>query len=92
MQALAPTLIIVRAGLKSSGSSSSSSFTPARGSIGNPYYPSPPPRPSIRDIESGLGEEDSMVVHIRKATEIRLNDMMPVSAVFKVIIPSSLES
>jgi hypothetical protein len=76
LQALVPTLIIVRAGLKSSASSSSS-FTPAKGSINNPYYPSAPPRPSIRDIESGSGEEDdTMVVHIGKATEIHLDDMI----------------
>jgi hypothetical protein len=76
ISALVPTLIIVRAGLKSSASSSSS-FTPAKGSINNPYYPSAPPRPSIRDIESGSGEEDdTMVVHIGKATEIHLDDMI----------------
>lgn len=77
ISALAPTLIIVRAGLKSSGSPSSS-FSPAKGSINNPYYPSPPPRSSIRDIESRSGDDDDpMVVHIRKATEIRLDDMKP---------------
>ena len=85
LQALAPTLIIVRAGLKSSAGSNSS-FAPAKGSINNPYYPSPPPRPSIRDIESGSAEEDDpVVVHIRKATEIRLGDMSPVSVA--LIIP-----
>ncbi len=77
LQALAPTLIIVRAGLKSSGSSSS--FTPAKGSISNPYYSSQPPQPSTRDMESGRGEGDPMVVHIKKATEIHLENMKPVS-------------
>lgn len=75
ISALAPMLIIVRAGLKSSGSPSS--FTPAKGSINNPYS-SQAPRPTI-DIESRSGsrEGDPMVVHIRKATEIRLDDMKP---------------
>ncbi|KAH8984386.1 hypothetical protein EDB86DRAFT_153961 [Lactarius hatsudake] len=76
ISALAPTLIIVRAGLKSSGTSSS--FTPAKGSINNPYYGGPPPPPSFRrDIESGSTEDDPMVVHVKQATEIRLNDMKP---------------
>ncbi|KAF8260605.1 hypothetical protein EI94DRAFT_1706178 [Lactarius quietus] len=75
ISALAPMLIIVRAGLKSSGSSSS--FTPAKGSINNPYYFGPPSRPIIGDIESVSREDDPMVVHIRKATEIRLDDMKP---------------
>jgi hypothetical protein len=76
ISALAPTLIIVRAGLKSQGSNSS--FTPAKGSINNPYYPSVPPQPSMGDMEFGLAEDDDpVVVHIRKATEIRLDDMMP---------------
>jgi hypothetical protein len=73
ISALAPMLIIVRAGLKSSGPQSS--FTPAKGSINNPYYSSQPMRPIIRDIESVSREDDPVVVHIRQATEIRLDDM-----------------
>jgi hypothetical protein len=76
LQALAPMLIIVRAGLKSQGPNSS--FNPAKGSINNTYHPSPPPQLSIR-IESGSPEDDPVVVHIKKGTEIRLDDMMPVS-------------
>jgi hypothetical protein len=80
-------LIIVRAGLKSSGRQSS--FTPAKGSISNPYYSGQPTRPIIRDIESVSREDDPVVVHIRQATEIRLDDMKLVSAA--LIIPSSLD-
>ncbi|KAH9023684.1 hypothetical protein EDB85DRAFT_2277821 [Lactarius pseudohatsudake] len=72
ISALAPTLIIVRAGLKSSGSSS---FTPAKGSINKPYYGPPPPQSFRRDVESGSIEDDPMVVHVKQATEIRLDDM-----------------
>ena len=87
LQALAPTLIIVRAGLRSAGPNSS--WAPAKGSINNAYYPSPPPRPSIRDVESGLSEDDDpMVVHIKKATEIRLGDIKPVRAAFNNQIKS----
>ena len=87
-QALAPTLIIVRAGLKSAGPHSS--WSAAKGSINNPYYPSPPPRPSIRDMESGISEDDDpMVVDIRKATEIRLGDMKPVRSA--LVIRSSFD-
>lgn len=73
ISALAPMLIIVRAGLKSSGSQSS--FTPAKGSINNPYYSGQPTRPITRDIESVSREDDPVVVHIRQATEIRLDDL-----------------
>ncbi|KAH9168666.1 hypothetical protein EDB89DRAFT_1569259 [Lactarius sanguifluus] len=75
ISALAPTLIIVRAGLKSSGTSSS--FTPAKGSINNPYYGPPPPQGFRRDTESGSTEDDPMVVHVKQATEIRLDNMKP---------------
>ncbi|KAH8987456.1 hypothetical protein EDB92DRAFT_1875872 [Lactarius akahatsu] len=75
ISALAPTLIIVRAGLKSSGSSSS--FTPAKGSINNPYYGPPPSQSFRRDVESGSSGDDSMVVHVKRATEIRLDNMKP---------------
>ena len=77
LQALGPTLIIVRAGLR--GSSSSSSFTPVKGSINNSY--DPPSRRNPRDIESGTRSDDSMVVHIKKATDICLNEFGPVSVV-----------
>ncbi|KAH9050355.1 hypothetical protein EDB83DRAFT_1370794 [Lactarius deliciosus] len=74
ISALAPTLIIVRAGLKSSGTSSS--FTPAKGSINNPYYgPPPPPQNARRDVESGSAGDAPMVMHINQATEIRLDNM-----------------
>ncbi|KAH8987460.1 hypothetical protein EDB92DRAFT_1128834 [Lactarius akahatsu] len=73
ISALAPTLIIVRAGLKSSGTSSS--FTPAKGSINKPYYGPPPPQSFRRDVESGPPEDDPMVVHVKQATEIRLDSM-----------------
>ena len=76
LQALAPMLIIARVGLKSCGSQSS--FTSAKGSmINNPFYPGQQP---IRDVESVSREDDVMVVHIRQATEIRLDDMKLVSA------------
>lgn len=68
-------LIIARAVLKSCGSQSS--FTSAKGSINNPFYPGQQP---IRDVESVSREDDVMVVHIRQATEIRLDDMKLVSA------------
>ena len=71
-------LIIARAGLKSSGPQSS--FTLAKGSINNPFYPGQQPRLVIRDIESVSREDDAVVVHIRQATEIRLDDMKLVSA------------
>jgi len=77
LQALGPTLIIVRAGLR--GSSSSSTFTPVKGSINNSY--DPPSRPNPRDIESGTRTDDGMVVHIKKATEICLNEFGLVSVV-----------
>ncbi|KAI9434588.1 hypothetical protein H4582DRAFT_2175182 [Lactarius indigo] len=76
ISALAPTLIIVRAGLKSSGTSSS--FIPAKGSINNPYYSPPPPQNVRRDIESGSAHDDSTVVDIKKLTEIHLDTMKPV--------------
>ncbi|KAH9023691.1 hypothetical protein EDB85DRAFT_308273 [Lactarius pseudohatsudake] len=76
ISALAPTLIIVRAGLKSSGTSSS--FTPAKGSINNPYY-GPPPQNVRRDVESGSAGDAPMVMHINQATAIRLDNMKPVS-------------
>ena len=68
-------LIIARVGLKSCGSQSS--FTSAKASVINPFYPGQQP---IRDIESVSREDDVMVVHIRQATEIRLDDMKLVSA------------
>ncbi|KAH9962551.1 hypothetical protein BGW80DRAFT_862892 [Lactifluus volemus] len=69
ISALAPTLIIVRAGLKSGGSS----FTPAKGSINNSYHT------PAHHAPRGLGhrhhrDNDSVVVHVRKATEICLDD------------------
>jgi hypothetical protein len=71
---LAPTLIIVRAGLR--GSPSSSTFMPVKGSInGTNDLPS---RSGHSDVEYGtrLGGRDApMVVNIRKATEIRLDDL-----------------
>jgi len=71
ISALAPTLIIVRAGLR--GSPSSSTLTPVKGSINEP-----PSRYSNRDMECGsqLGGRDGMVVHVKKATEIRLDDLV----------------
>ncbi|KAH9046130.1 hypothetical protein EDB84DRAFT_715672 [Lactarius hengduanensis] len=74
ISALAPTLIIVRAGLKSSGTSSS--FTPAKGSINNPYY-GPPPQNVRRDVESGSAGDAPVVMHINQATAIRLDNMKP---------------
>ncbi|KAH9050351.1 hypothetical protein EDB83DRAFT_2522501 [Lactarius deliciosus] len=71
ISALAPTLIIVRAGLKSSGTSS---FTPAKGSINKPNYGPPPPQSFRRDVESGSIEDVPMVVHVKQA-EIRLDNM-----------------
>ena len=68
-------LIIARVGLKSCGSQSS--FTSAKASVNNPFYPGQQP---IRDVESVSREDDIMVVHIRQATEIRLDDMKLVSA------------
>jgi len=71
ISALAPTLIIVRAGLRDSPSSSK--FTPVNGSTNGPYVP--PSRPNNRDMESGTrlgGSAASMVVHIKRATEVRL--------------------
>ncbi|KAI0261129.1 hypothetical protein BC834DRAFT_1034999 [Gloeopeniophorella convolvens] len=75
ISALAPTLIIVRAGLRSAGSSGSS-FSPAKGSINNPYNPSyaPSVRPTLRDVEASTSRDDDMVVHIGKAAEIHLDD------------------
>ncbi|KAH8984384.1 hypothetical protein EDB86DRAFT_3084604 [Lactarius hatsudake] len=73
ISALAPTLIIVRAGLKSSGTSSS--FTPAKGSINNPYYGPPPPPSFRRDVESGSAGDAPMVMHMNQATAIRLDNM-----------------
>lgn len=70
-------LIIARAGLKSSGLSSF--LTPAEGSINNPYYASQSSQPNIQDIESISREDDIIVVQIRKATEIHLDDLKPVS-------------
>ncbi|KAI0261123.1 hypothetical protein BC834DRAFT_972910 [Gloeopeniophorella convolvens] len=73
ISALAPTLIIVRAGLKSAGESGSS-FNPAKGSINNPYNPSFVPSARPTDLEAGSRRDDDMVVHIGKATEIHLDD------------------
>jgi len=66
ISALGPTLIIVRAGLKGS-----SSFTPVKGSVNNL-----PSRSNPEDIESGSRSDDTMMVHVRKATEVRLDDLV----------------
>ncbi|KAI0247685.1 hypothetical protein BJV78DRAFT_898274 [Lactifluus subvellereus] len=71
ISALAPTLIIARTGLKSLGSSSS--FTPAKGSINDAYHS--PIRHLPQDLESQSRECEAMVVHIRKATEICLDKL-----------------
>ncbi|KAI0245498.1 hypothetical protein BJV78DRAFT_371084 [Lactifluus subvellereus] len=71
ISALAPTLIIARTGLKSLGSSSS--FTPAMGSINNAYHS--PIRHLPQDMESQSRECEAMVVHIGKATEICLDKL-----------------
>jgi len=76
ISALGPTLIIVRAGLR--GSPSSSKLTPVKGSISAPCggQPGPPSQPNNRDMESGtrLGRSDaSMVIHIKRATEVLLD-------------------
>ncbi|KAI0261167.1 hypothetical protein BC834DRAFT_972945 [Gloeopeniophorella convolvens] len=76
ISALAPTLIIVRAGLKTPGSLGS--FVPAKGSISSPYRPgySPAARHTgSHDMEPGTRPADEVVVHIRKATEYRLEDL-----------------
>jgi hypothetical protein len=83
-QALAPTLIIVRAGLR--GSLSSSTLTPVKGSV-NESDPLPPSRRnSNRDMESRRarrgGRETTTIVHAKMATEIRLDDLVQVSAAF----------
>ncbi|KAI9434583.1 hypothetical protein H4582DRAFT_758807 [Lactarius indigo] len=85
ISALAPTLIVVRAGLKSSGTSS---FTPAKGSINNPYYSPPPPQNVRRDPESGSAHTDSTVVDIKQTTEIHVDAMKPVM----LVMGSSRES
>jgi hypothetical protein len=72
-------MIIVRAGLR--GSPSSSKLTPVKGSINGPYEPSS--QPNNRDVESGrqLGGRDasSVVVHIKRATEVLHDDLDRVS-------------
>jgi hypothetical protein len=73
ISALAPTLIIVRAGLRSS--LSSSTFVPVKGSIGGT---NDPPSPSGNpDLEYGKrrgGRDSPLVVNMRKATELCLDD------------------
>jgi hypothetical protein len=85
LQALGPTLIIVRAGLR--GSSSSSSFTPVKGSI-NKSHGDPPSRHNPRDVESGTRSGDGMVVHIEKATDVCLEDGGSVSMVCALLTSS----
>jgi len=73
ISALGPTLIIVRVGLR--GSSSSSAFTPVKGSLNN-SYPGPPVFCHSRDVESRLESHDNHTkVHVGKTTEIRLHDL-----------------
>lgn len=79
LQALCPTLIIVRAGLR--GSSRSATFTPVKGSI-NRSYDAPSQR-NPRDVELGSrGSDgpDGMVVHVKEATEIRFDNFVSVGA------------
>jgi hypothetical protein len=83
-QALAPTLIIVRAGLR--GPPPSSTLTPVKGSIMDSDSLSSGGRYSNRDVESRRtrlgGRDTTMIVHVKKATEIRLDDLVQVSAAF----------
>ncbi|KAH9955932.1 hypothetical protein BC827DRAFT_1271286 [Russula dissimulans] len=73
ISALGPTLIIVRVGLR--GSSSSSAFTPVKGSLNN-SYPGPPVFRHSRDVESRVESHDNHTkVHVGKTTEIRLHDL-----------------
>jgi len=75
ISALGPTLIIVRVGLR--GSNSSSTFTPVKGSLNNPY-PGPPAfhNHNPRDVESQAQAQDNRTkVHVGKTTEIRLHDL-----------------
>jgi len=80
ISALAPTLIIVRAGLR--GSLSSLPFTPVKGSINNDSGTQQQPLTRITNREMGQcksrheASDTATVVHINKATEVRLRDLM----------------
>ena len=78
------TLIIVRAGLR--GLPRSSTLTPVKGSIIDSDSPPSGGQYSIRDMESCRtqlgGHDNTMIVHVKKATAILLDDLVQVSAGF----------
>ena len=49
---------------------------PVKGSINRSY--DPPSRPNPSDVETGSRGGDSMVVHVKKATEICFDDLVTV--------------
>lgn len=78
ISALAPTLIIVRAGLR--GPSPSLTLTPVKGSIIDSDSLPSGGRYGNRDMESCRtrlgGHDTTMIIHVKKATEIRLDDLV----------------